>query len=81
MITVKFKNPQEVKVKIAKKGNNLKDFAEENGISQSYLSQLLNGTHNPSVKMAYKIARGLNAELEEIFLISNIDISIKEVSQ
>jgi len=81
MITVKFKNPQEVKVKIAKKGNNLKDFAEENGISQSYLSQLLNGAHNPSVKMAYKIARGLNAELEEIFLISNVDISIKGVSQ
>lgn len=80
MIKVHFKDSSEVRLMIAKKGHSLRQFAEKTGISQSYLSQLLAGTHNPSARIAYKIANGLEVDPEEIFLIKNIDTSIKEVA-
>lgn len=61
---------------IAKQGESISGFAQRIGISQGYLSQILSKRYNPSAKVAYKIADGLGVEVEEIFLIKTIDISM-----
>lgn len=78
MVEIRMKNPCLLRVMIAKKGFSLSGFAREIGISQPYLSQLLKEKHRPSPRVAFKIAKGLNTDLEEIFLIKNIDIAIKK---
>lgn len=56
---------------IAKKGISQKEFARSIGISNSYLSQIINKKRNPSPWMAGKIARGLKVEVEDIFFIES----------
>lgn len=73
MYTFKIKNSQEVKLLIALRGLNLRRFAQEIGISHSFLSQIINGKRNPSAVVAKKIAVGLGKEIEDIFLIMVVD--------
>ncbi len=77
MLKVHFKDVHKVRLEIAKRGLTLNDFASDIGISQSYLSQLLNESNTPSPRVAFKISNGLGVDFEEFFLINNIDISIK----
>lgn len=65
------KNPAETKVKIAKRGETLGEFARSIGISRAYLSQVLSCKKKPSARIAYKIAVGIDSEVEEIFLVSD----------
>jgi len=76
MIKVDFKDIKYVRLKIAKEGKSLRDFAQKIGISQSYLSQLLNQKYQPSAQIAYKIANGLGEQVDDIFLIRVIDETI-----
>lgn len=78
MIKIKFKNRKDTQLKIAETGNSLRSFSNKTGISQGYLSQLLNGEYNPSPTMASKIATGLGLKIEDIFFIEVIDESIKD---
>lgn len=59
--------------------NNVKAFREENGWSQGKLGDLLdvsrqtinsleNGRYNPSIDLAFKLARLFNTTIEEIFI-------------
>ena len=77
MVKMELKNRSEVKMQIARKGKSMRSFALDIGISQAYLSQVLSGEYNPSPKIALKIANGLNKDLEEVFLMTNIDITVK----
>lgn len=81
MIIVDFRDIKYVRLKIAKEGKSLRDFARKIGISQSYLSQLLNKKHPPSAQVAYKIANGLGEEVDKIFLIKVIDKTITTSKQ
>ena len=72
MIRLQFKDSTKVKMMIAKKGNSLREFAKVIGISHPYLSQILNGNRNPSPTIAAKVAKGLEVEIEDIFLITNV---------
>ena len=76
MVVMELKDRAMVRVMIAKTGKSLRRFSEDIDISQPYLSQILNGTHKPSPTVAYKIAKGLNKEIEDIFLLKVIDKTV-----
>ena len=69
MLKITIKDLVEIKVEIAKRGKSLRSFSKEVGVSQGYLSQILSGKKRPSPKVAYKIANGLNLNIDEIFFI------------
>ncbi|PEF36173.1 helix-turn-helix domain-containing protein [Bacillus wiedmannii] len=75
MVIVKMKDHIKIRLAIAKMGRSLRGFAKEIGISHAYLSQILNGRHNPSPTIANKIANGLQVEIEEIFLVKVVDVT------
>lgn len=52
---------------LAQRGITLKDFAQMSGISQSNLSNYLNGNISPTLDTLKKIASFLNVELVELF--------------
>jgi len=72
MVRCILKNEIETRVLIAEKRGSLKSFAEGIGISQTYLSQILKGTRNPSPNIAHKISKGLDKNINDIFLIRNV---------
>lgn len=76
MIKITLKNSVKIRLLIAKKGESLSSFSNKIGISQGYLSQILSSKYNPSAKVAYKIAKGLGVNIEDIFFVNPIDISI-----
>ncbi|MBR5598291.1 MAG: helix-turn-helix transcriptional regulator [Lachnospiraceae bacterium] len=44
------------------------DFAKAMGVSRQTISSLENGRYNPSILLAYKIAKYFEMTIEEIFL-------------
>ena len=52
---------------LAQKGITLKEFAISSGISQSNLSNYINGNISPTLETLKKIAYSLNIELIELF--------------
>ena len=44
------------------------DFAKELGVSRQTISSLENGRYNPSILLAYKIAKYFNLSIEEVFV-------------
>lgn len=80
VLNIKLKDSATTRLKIAETGKSLRGFSDKIGISQGYLSQILKGECNPSPKVAYKIVKGLNLNIEDIFLINSIDISINKTS-
>lgn len=71
------KDSAKTRLLIAKTGNSLRGFSYKTGVSQGYLSQVISSKRHPSAKIAYKIAQGLNLDIEDIFLIKVNDISIE----
>ncbi|PRT24865.1 helix-turn-helix domain-containing protein [Bacillus wiedmannii] len=75
MIKIELKDEVATRLLIAKTGKSLRCFSKENGFSHTYLSQILSGDRNPSPVVAVKISNGLNLEIEDIFLITVVDVS------
>ncbi len=50
------------------KGIRQEDFARAMGVSRQTISSLETGRYNPSVFLAYKIARYFGMTIEEVFL-------------
>ncbi|GAA5417369.1 hypothetical protein Pryu01_02432 [Paraliobacillus ryukyuensis] len=71
MIKMELTNRELTRVLIAEQGKNLKEFAQHINISQTYLTQILNGNRHPSPTVANKIAKGLNQQIKDIFTIEN----------
>ena len=44
------------------------DFAKALGVSRQTISSLETGRYNPSIQLAYKIAKYFNLSIEDIFL-------------
>ena len=44
------------------------DFAKALGVSRQTISSLENGRYNPSILLAFKIAKYFNMTIEEVFL-------------
>lgn len=75
MLSISLKDGLKTRLLIAKSGRNLRKFSESIGLSHCYLSQILNDKRNPSPESAFKIAKGLGLEIEDIFLINVVDAS------
>lgn len=52
---------------LAQRGITLKEFAQSSGISQSNLSNYLNGNISPTLDTLKKIAMNLNIDVVELF--------------
>ena len=50
------------------RGIRQEDFAKEMGVSRQTISSLENGRYNPSIMLAYKIAKYFNMTIEEVFV-------------
>ena len=50
------------------RGIRQEDFAKAMGVSRQTISSLENGRYNPSILLAYKIARYFEMTIEEVFL-------------
>ena len=53
------------------KGVRQEDFAHALGVSRQTISSLETGRYNPSIQLAYKIARYFDLTIEEVFLFEN----------
>lgn len=53
------------------KGIRQEDFARALGVSRQTISSLETGRYNPSIQLAYKIARYFDLTIEEVFLFEN----------
>ena len=50
------------------KGIRQEDFARALGVSRQTISSLETGRYNPSIQLAYKIARYFELTIEDVFL-------------
>lgn len=53
------------------KGIRQEDFARALGVSRQTISSLETGRYNPSIQLAYKIARYFGLTIEEVFLFED----------
>lgn len=67
MAKLKMKNPIVTRLMISETNKKMHEFAKDIGISQPYLSQILNEKRNPSPTIGHKIATGLGLKIEDIF--------------
>lgn len=51
----------------SKQGIRQEDFAKSIGVSRQTISSLENGRYNPSIILAYKIAKYFEMSIEEVF--------------
>lgn len=50
------------------RGIRQEDFARKMGVSRQTISSLENGRYNPSIMLAYKIAKFFDMTIEEVFV-------------
>ena len=50
------------------------EFAKLMGVSRQTISSLENGRYNPSITLAYKIAKYFNLSIEEVFVFDEEDL-------
>ena len=53
------------------RGIRQEDFAKAMGVSRQTISSLETGRYNPSIQLAYKIARYFDLTIEEVFLFED----------
>ena len=56
------------------RGIRQEDFAKSMGVSRQTISSLENGRYNPSITLAYKIAKYFNMTIEEVFVFEDEDL-------
>lgn len=52
----------------SQRGIRQEDFAKAMGVSRQTISSLENGRYNPSIMLAYKIAKYFDMSIEDVFL-------------
>ena len=56
------------------KGIRQDDFAKSMGVSRQTISSLENGRYNPSIMLAYKIAKYFEMTIEDVFVFEEEDL-------
>lgn len=56
------------------KGIRQEEFAKSMGVSRQTISSLENGRYNPSIMLAYKIAKYFEMTIEEVFVFDEKDL-------
>lgn len=57
---------RQVKAALKRNGMEIKELAEESGVSREYIHRLLAGRQNPSLEVAGKIARPLGLSVQTV---------------
>ncbi len=57
------------------KGIKQDEFAKSMGVSRQTISSLENGRYNPSIFLAYKIAKYFEMTIEEVFTFDEEDLN------
>ena len=57
------------------KGIRQEEFAKVLGVSRQTISSLENGRYNPSIILAYKIAKYFDMTIEEVFIVEESDLN------
>ena len=57
-----------------KRGIRQEEFAKCMGVSRQTISSLENGRYNPSITLAYKIAKYFDMSIEEVFIFDEEDL-------
>ena len=57
------------------RGIRQEDFAKVLGVSRQTISSLERGRYNPSIFLAYKIARYFEMTIEEVFIFDEEDLN------
>ena len=55
------------------RGIRQEEFAKFMGVSRQTISSLENGRYNPSITLAYKIAKYFDMTIEDVFIFEEID--------
>jgi DNA-binding XRE family transcriptional regulator len=50
------------------------DLAQKVGVRRETIGFLEKGKYNPSLKLAYKVAKSLNSTLDELFIFDESDL-------
>ena len=56
------------------KGIRQEDFAKSMGVSRQTISSLENGRYNPSIILAFKIAKYFEMTIEDVFIFEEEDL-------
>ncbi|MBR5316078.1 MAG: helix-turn-helix transcriptional regulator [Firmicutes bacterium] len=56
------------------RGIRQEDFAKSMGVSRQTISSLENGRYNPSITLAYKIAKFFGMTIEDVFIFEEEDL-------
>ena len=56
------------------RGIRQEEFAKHMGVSRQTISSLENGRYNPSIVLAYKIAKYFEMTIEEVFVFEEADL-------
>lgn len=56
------------------KGIRQEDFAKALGVSRQTISSLETGRYNPSIALAYKIARYFSLTIEDVFIFEEQEV-------
>ena len=56
------------------RGIRQEDFARSMGVSRQTISSLENGRYNPSILLAYKIAKYFGMTIEDVFCFEDEDL-------
>ena len=56
------------------RGIRQEEFAKSMGVSRQTISSLENGRYNPSIELAYKIAKHFGMTIEEVFIFEEEDL-------
>ena len=56
------------------KGIRQEDFAKALGVSRQTISSLETGRYNPSIALAYKIARFFSLTIEDVFIFEEQEV-------
>lgn len=56
------------------RGIRQEEFAKSMGVSRQTISSLENGRYNPSITLAYKIAKYFGMTIEEVFIFEEEDM-------
>ncbi len=64
------------KIEVIRKERGIRqeDFAKSMGVSRQTISSLETGRYNPSIFLAYKIARYFDMTIEEVFIFEEEDL-------
>jgi len=69
-------NPLKTRMKNLRKEHNLtqEELARKVGVRRETIIFLEGGKYNPSLKLAYKVAKTLNSRIEDVFIFEESDL-------